>query len=194
MKLKIIVLAICISAIAACKNVKSTEPDKVETTQNQWMLGFEKTKINPIMKSDSSYVFTDPITKNKVQWQKADVFNPGAIVRNDTVFMLFRAEDNPAAILGERTSRIGLAHSTDGINFTKFQEPVFYPSNDKFQKWDYPGGVEDPRIVETPDGKYIMHYTSWNKDVARLSSASSDDLKTWKKTALYFNMPMKVNS
>ncbi len=186
MKLKIIVLAICISAIAACKNVKSTEPNKVETTQNQWMLGFEKTKINPIMKSDSSYVFTDPITKNKVQWQKADVFNPGAIVRNDTVFMLFRAEDNPAAILGERTSRIGLAHSTDGINFTKFQEPVFYPSNDKFQKWDYPGGVEDPRIVETPDGKYIMHYTSWNKDVARLSSASSDDLKTWKKNGPVF--------
>lgn len=145
------------------------------------MLGFEKTDINPIMQADSSFVFTDPITKREVRWQKADVFNPGAIVRNDTVFMLFRAEDNPAAILGERTSRIGLAYSTDGIRFTKYAAPVFYPEEDEFQKWDYPGGVEDPRVVETPDGSYIMHYTSWNNDVARLSSATSKDLRNWTK-------------
>ena len=186
MKLKTILLLVCISYLGACKNVKSNDASKVEAVKDQWMLGFEKTEINPIMTSDSSYVFTDPITHNKVQWQKADVFNPGAIVRNDTVFMLFRAEDNPAAILGERTSRIGLAHSIDGINFTKHPEPVFYPSDDEFQKWDYPGGIEDPRIVETPDGKYLMHYTSWNKDIARLSSASSEDLKTWKKNGPVF--------
>ncbi len=186
MTLKTVLLITCISLLWACKNEKSKEANKVESAQDQWMLGFEKTEINPIMTADSSYVFTDPITNSKVQWQKADVFNPGAIVRNDTVFMLFRAEDNPAAILGERTSRIGLAHSVDGINFTKHPEPVFYPSDDEYQKWDYPGGVEDPRIVETPDGKYIMLYTSWNKDIARLSSASSIDLKTWKKNGPVF--------
>ena len=186
MKLKIILLAICISCLGACKNEKTNKVNDVESVKDPWMLGFEKTEINPIMTSDSSYVFTDPITNKEVQWQKADVFNPGAIVRNDTVFMLFRAEDNPAAILGERTSRIGLAHSTDGINFTKHPEPVFYPSDNEFQKWDYPGGVEDPRVVETPDGKYIMLYTSWNKDIARLSSASSKDLKTWEKNGPVF--------
>lgn len=186
MPLKTIFIVICISMLWACKNEKVSKINKVESKEDQWMLGFEKTEINPIMTADSSYVFADPITNTKVKWQKADVFNPGAIVRNDTVFMLFRAEDNPDAILGERTSRIGLAHSIDGINFTKHPVPVFYPSDDKFQKWDYPGGVEDPRIVETPEGKYIMLYTSWNKDVARLSSASSEDLKTWKKNGPVF--------
>lgn len=165
----------------SCKNEKSKIIEKEEAPKERWMLGFEKTDINPIMTADSSYVFVDPITDQEVQWQKADVFNPGAIVRNDTVFMLFRAEDNPDAILGGRTSRIGLAHSTDGIHFTKYAEPVFYPKEEEFRQWDYPGGVEDPRVVETPDGTYIMHYTSWNKDVARLSCATSKDLKTWTK-------------
>ncbi|NJB70325.1 putative GH43/DUF377 family glycosyl hydrolase [Saonia flava] len=154
--------------------------------QEKWLLGFKKPKQNPIMMADSSYTFMDPIKNESVQWQKADVFNPGAIVRNDTVFMLFRAEDNPAAILGGRTSRIGLAYSLDGINFTKYPAPVLFPTNDEFQKWDYPGGIEDPRVVETPNGEYIMLYTSWNKDVARLSSAVSKDLKTWKKNGPVF--------
>lgn len=160
-----------------CALISCTE----QPPQEKWLLGFEKPEHNPIMTADSVYTFNDPITNKSVQWQKADVFNPGAIVRNDTVFMLFRAEDNPAAALGGRTSRIGLAYSLDGLNFTKYPEPVLYPSNDEFQKWDYPGGIEDPRVVENPDGTYIMLYTSWNKDVARLSSASSKDLKTWKK-------------
>ena len=154
--------------------------------KEKWLLGFKKTAINPIMTADSSFVFNDPITDTLVHWQKADVFNPAAILRNDTIFMLFRAEDNPAAILGGRTSRIGLAYSLDGINFTKYAKPVLFPSNDEFQKWDYPGGIEDPRVVETPEGNYIMLYTSWNKDVARLSSASSKDLKTWVKNGPVF--------
>lgn len=185
MKLKIVLLLAVFSSLWGCKSEKSNKVNKVESAVT-WMLGFEKTKINPIMTSDSSYVFTDPITNKEVQWQKADVFNPGAVVRNDTVFMLFRAEDNPAAILGERTSRIGLAYSIDGINFIKHPEPVFYPSENEFLKWDYPGGVEDPRVVETPNGNYVMLYTSWNKDIARLSSASSKDLKTWKKNGPVF--------
>ncbi|MGB5317725.1 glycoside hydrolase family 130 protein, partial [Eudoraea sp.] len=147
----------------------------------KWMQGFNKTDLNPILTADSSYVFQDPILNKSVAWQKADVFNPGAIVRNDTVFMLFRAEDNPKAILGERTSRIGLAHSTDGIHFTKYPEPVLFPSKDEQQIWDYPGGVEDPRVVELTDGSYLMLYTSWNNKVARLSSATSKDLRTWTK-------------
>lgn len=154
--------------------------------KEKWLLGFEKTTINPIMTADSSFVFHDPITDTLVHWQKADVFNPAAIVRNDTVFMLFRAEDNPKAILGGRTSRIGLAYSLDGISFTKYPEPVLFPMNDEFKQWDYPGGIEDPRVVETPDGTYIMLYTSWNKKVARLSSASSKDLKTWVKNGPVF--------
>ncbi len=149
--------------------------------QEPWMLDFIKPAQNPIMQADSSYTFNCPVTKKLVKWQKADVFNPGAVVRNDTVFMLFRAEDNPKAILGGRTSRIGLAYSTDGINFTKNPKPVLFPDQDAFKKWDFPGGVEDPRVVELEDETYMMLYTSWNQDVARLSSATSSDLMKWQK-------------
>ncbi|MGI9552638.1 MAG: glycoside hydrolase family 130 protein [Aurantibacter sp.] len=178
---KLLILICLVGLSFSCKDGKTKSGNDIETPTEKWMLGFKKTEINPIMTADSSYTFVDPIAKKEVQWQKADVFNPGAIVRNDTVFMLFRAEDNPDAILGGRTSRIGLAHSTDGINFTKYPEPVFYPMEEEFRQWDYPGGVEDPRVVETHSGIYIMHYTSWNKDVARLSTATSKDLKNWTK-------------
>lgn len=146
-----------------------------------WLEDFVKPAQNPVMSADSSYTFYCPIKKQQVAWQKADVFNPAAVVRNDTVFMLFRAEDNPDAILGGRTSRIGLAFSTDGLNFVRHPEPILFPDQDAFQKWDYPGGVEDPRVVETPEGSYIMLYTSWNQDVARLSAATSPDLRNWTK-------------
>ncbi|WP_419211485.1 glycoside hydrolase family 130 protein [Maribacter sp. X9] len=160
------------------KNIIQT--DKIKPN-SPWLLGFEKTDVNPIMRADASYTFLDPISSTEVNWQKADVFNPGAIVKNDTVFLLFRAEDNPDAILGGRTSRIGLAYSTNGIDFTKYPKPVLFPDNDEFSQWDQPGGIEDPRVVETPEGSYIMMYTSWNTDVARLSSATSTDLKHWTK-------------
>jgi len=181
MNYRITILLTLAIVISSCKNEKDNSTEKKNSSESPWLLGFEKTAINPIMQADSTFTFLDPITEKEVQWQKADVFNPGAIVRNDTVFLLFRAEDNPAAILGGRTSRIGLAYSTNGINFTKYPEPVLFPDNDAFAVWDQPGGIEDPRIVETPEGTYIMLYTSWNKDVARLSSATSKDLRSWTK-------------
>ncbi|MEH6679270.1 MAG: glycoside hydrolase family 130 protein [Sediminicola sp.] len=154
--------------------------------QEKWMLNFIKPAQNPVMVADSSYTFVCPIENRPVRWQKADVFNPAAIVRNDTVFMLFRAEDNPAAILGGRTSRIGLAYSTDGIQFNKFPEPVLFPAPGEQLQWEYPGGCEDPRIVETEDGNYVVLYTAWNQDTARLSSAHSKDLRNWTKNGPVF--------
>lgn len=151
------------------------------TPKSPWIEGFVKPEQNPIIQADSSYTFLDPITDTNVAWQKADIFNPAAVNRNDTVFMFFRAEDNPKAYLGGRTSRIGLAWSTNGLDFTKYAEPILYPDSTANLQWDYPGGCEDPRVVKRADGKYIMTYTAWNQDVARLSIASSDDLYNWKK-------------
>jgi beta-1,2-mannosidase len=182
----LLVYCCCLLTLGACAPEKKKTDTAAPPVQEKWMLGFEKAPTNPILWADSTFVFTDPITEKEVRWQRADVFNPGAVVRNDTVFLLFRAEDNPKAILGERTSRIGLAYSTDGTHFTKYPEPVLFPQKDAFQQWDYPGGIEDPRIVETPEGTYIMLYTSWNNDVARLSSAHSKDLKSWTKNGPVF--------
>ena len=122
-----------------------------------------------------------------VWWKKADVFNPAAIVKNDTIFLLSRCEDNPAAALGGRTSRIGISSSVDGIHFTSYADPVLYPAKDAFQQYDYPGGCEDPRIVQTEDGLYVLAYTSWNYKVPRLSIAFSKDLFHWEKKGPAFD-------
>ena len=135
----------------------------------------------PIFKRDTSVYFFDSLKNKMVQWKKADVFNPAAIVRNDTVFVLPRCEDNPAAALGGRTSRIGLSFSVDGIHFTSFDNPVLFPAKDSFQVYDDPGGCEDPRIAETEDGLYVIAYTSWNYKLPRLSIAFSKDLIHWEK-------------
>ena len=142
---------------------------------------FHKPAQNPVLGPDSSYRFLDPVSGKEVRWQRADVFNPAAIVRNHEVCVLFRSEDNPAAAIGGRTSRIGLARSTDGIHFKKYPLPVLYPAKDGFGKYDHPGGCEDPRIVQTTGGTYVLLYTSWNGKVARLSVAFSKDLIHWQK-------------
>jgi predicted GH43/DUF377 family glycosyl hydrolase len=150
--------------------------------------GFQKPSENPVLRADSTFIFKDPISGQMVRWQKADVFNPAAIVKDNKIFMLFRAEDNPAAAIGGRTSRLGLAESTDGIHFKKFPVPVLYPGNDEFKQFDYPGGCEDPRLVQTGDGLYVVTYTSWNNKIARLSVAFSKDLIHWQKKGPAFAM------
>lgn len=168
---KILVPVLLFCTVVSCKMEKT-----------DWQLGpFTKPAGNPVMQADSSFLFNCPVKKQMVQWQKADVFNPAAIVRNNKIYVLFRAEDIIGVGIGMRTSRIGLAVSEDGIHFTKNPEPVLFPDSSEFIKYDYPGGCEDPRIVETEKGDYVLLYTSWNRDVARLSVATSDNLLTWKK-------------
>ncbi len=142
---------------------------------------FTKVSENPIMGADSSYSFYCPVQQKNVRWQRADVFNPAAVVKDGRVYLLFRAEDNPKAEIGGRTSRIGIAVSDDGVHFKKHPLPVLYPDKDMFSEYDYPGGCEDPRVIETDDGRYVMAYTSWNGKTARLSIAMSKDLYKWEK-------------
>lgn len=147
---------------------------------------FTKPKENPILKADSTYTVTCPIKNEVVKWQKAEVFNPAAIIKGKKVYLLYRCEDNPAAHLGGRTSRLGLAKSRDGIHFKKYSKPVLFPDNDGFKELDYPGGCEDPRIAQTEEGLYVVAYTSWNFKFARLSIAFSKDLKHWEKKGAAF--------
>ena len=152
---------------------------------------FYKPAENPILKADSTLVFYDSLKQQNVKWQKADVFNPAAIVKNGKVYLFTRSEDNPAAILGGRTSRIGIAVSDDGIHFKNFPTPILYPDGSKFKQYDYPGGCEDPRVVETADGQYVMAYTAWNYDLPRLSIAVSKTLFHWQKKGPAFAVAYK---
>lgn len=146
-------------------------------TENSWaLLGFTKVdSINPILQPDSNAVFFCPITRKGVHWEARNVLNPAAIVRGGKVYLLYRAQDETL------TSRLGLAVSDDGLHFTKQLWPVFYPENDSLKRYEWKGGVEDPRVVERDDGTYVLTYTAYDGKTARLCLATSTDLKAWKK-------------
>jgi predicted GH43/DUF377 family glycosyl hydrolase len=149
-----------------------------------WMLGpFEKPRAsNPVLVPRSTSTFRSPVSDSTVRWEEYATFNPAAVVRQGKVMLLYRAEDSSGDLrIGGHTSRLGLAESADGLRFTRRGAPVLYPDRDAQQKNEWPGGVEDPRLVETEDGTYVLTYTQWNRDVPRLAIATSPDLLTWTK-------------
>jgi predicted GH43/DUF377 family glycosyl hydrolase len=162
------------------KNKKNDEAANGTAADTTWaLLPFIKVdSANPILLPGEN-AFVCPILRSEVKWDEKDVFNPAAVVRDDKVYMVFRAEDKIGKYAG--TSRLGLAVSEDGINFTKMKEPVFFPNNDSLKIYEWEGGVEDPRIVESDDGTYIMTYTAYDGTVARLMLATSPDLQQWTK-------------
>jgi beta-1,2-mannosidase len=149
-----------------------------------WMLGpFEKPReVNPVLTPTRASSFRSPMNDSVVRWEEYATFNPAAVVRQGRVYVLYRAEDASGdEKIGGHTSRLGLATSIDGLRFTRRPAPVLYPDRDAQRANEWPGGVEDPRIVETDDGLYVLTYTQWNRDVPRLAVATSRDLVTWRK-------------
>jgi len=165
--------------LVGCKNpdqdilTKSTEKDS-------WtLLDFEKAdSINPILRPTTSLSFDCPVSKKEVLWEGRNVLNPSAVIKDGKVYMIYRAQDSAM------TSRLGLAVSEDGLHFKKQDKPIFYPDNDSMKEYEWKGGVEDPRIVESEDGTYILTYTSYDGKTARLCLASSKDLVSWTKHGL----------
>ena len=148
------------------------------------MLGpFSKpSQVNPIITPNPATRFRSPTNDSLVAWEAYATFNPAAVVKDGKVFVLYRAEDATGQEqIGGHTSRLGLAESTDGLHFTRRATPVLYPDTDGQRQNEWPGGVEDPRIVETEDGTYVLTYTQWNRDVPRLAVATSRDLISWTK-------------
>ena len=154
--------------------------------EKPWMLGpFQKENAhNPILAAKTNTTFDCPVRHQTIRWEEKDVYNPAAVVRNGKVYMIYRAEDTVRRVGG--TSRLGLAVSTDGIHFNRMPKPVFYPNNDAMKTYEWEGGCEDPRVVESPNGVYVLTYTAYDGDKARLCVATSRDLITWHKQGLAF--------
>ncbi|MVM31488.1 glycosidase [Spirosoma sp. HMF4905] len=155
--------------------------------EKPWMLGpFQKLNTdNPILAAKTNTTFDCPVRHQTIRWEEKDVYNPTAVVRNNKVYMVYRAEDTVRRVGG--TSRLGLAVSTDGIHFKRMPKPVFYPNNDAMKVYEWEGGCEDPRIVESPNGVYVMTYTAYDGDKARLCVATSRNLTDWQKQGLAFD-------
>ncbi len=153
-------------------------------TGTLWQIGpFTRPESgNPVIAPRPASTFTDPILKTPAHWEALHTFNPAAIVRDGKVIVLYRAEDDSGVMdIGGHTSRLGLAESEDGIHFTRRDAPVFYPARDKQESREWPGGVEDPRIVEGEDGTYVLTYTQWNRETHSVGIATSRDLTHWTK-------------
>lgn len=167
--------------VQACQSSKEQATENSNTAADTtWaILPFNKVdSVNPVLTAGDA-AFMCPVVGKMVRWDEKDVFNPAAVIREGKVYLLFRAEDRIGKHAG--TSRIGLAVSDDGLHFTKQDEPVLYPEEDSLKVYEWEGGVEDPRVVETEEGNYVMTYTAYDGRVARLLLATSADLMQWTK-------------
>ena len=107
------------------------------------ILPFNKYENNPILTPNPANNF-----------ESAYLYNPTAIVLNETIFLLYRAQNE------SKTSTVGLAWSTDGTSFTRLDRPIIEPT----EPWEQIGGCEDPRIVRV-NGTFYVTYTAY--DVSR---------------------------
>src|SRR5215468_4805869 len=115
--MRLSIVLIVVAALLSCKNA-SQDKNAEEKSPSWALLEFVKAdEVNPILRPDSTTEFFCPVRKEKLRWEEKDVFNPAAVVRNDTIFLLYRAEDKIGKFAG--TSRIGLAWSADGLHFHK---------------------------------------------------------------------------
>lgn len=98
-------------------------------------------------------------------WENKATFNPGAVVKNESVHLVYRA-------IGENDlSVIGYAKSDDGITIdTRLNHPVFiagvvqkamFDSAVKFMSGGGYGGCEDPRLTNI-DGRVYMTYVAFD--------------------------------
>lgn len=176
----IVLFVFVLAASCGQKEAGNQEETAAWPGHKSWEMGpfVKQNAANPVL-LPGALEFVCPILGESVKWEEKDVFNPAAVVKDGQINLLYRAEDFLGSNNG--TSRIGLALSEDGLNFEKLSEPVFYPENDSLKHLEWDGGVEDPRIVESEDGQYIMTYTSYDGEVARLMLATSPNLKDWTK-------------
>jgi predicted GH43/DUF377 family glycosyl hydrolase len=154
--------------------------------QPPWTIGpfTRELRGRPILTPRAETRFMCPAGQREVNWEEKDVFNPAAVVRDGLVHLLYRAQDSVGRPSG--TSRIGLATSRDGLQFERRATPVLYPDNDALRPFEWEGGCEDPRVVETADGRYVLTYTAYDGKTARLCVATSTDLVAWTKHGLAF--------
>lgn len=171
----------------ACQSSKENPKENSNSiADTTWaILPFNKVdSVNPVLTA-GVLEFRCPVLGKSVKWEEKDVFNPAAVVKQDKIYLLYRAEDKIGKHAG--TSRIGLAVSEDGLHFTKMPEPVLFPDNDSLKIYEWEGGIEDPRVVESDEGTYVMTYTAYDGQIARLLLATSPDLIHWTKHGTVLN-------
>jgi predicted GH43/DUF377 family glycosyl hydrolase len=134
----------------------------------EWAIGpFYKYSGNPIL-SPAEHGFDD--------WA---VYNGAVAVKDGVFYLFYRAETRAEAdtpYMG--TSRIGLATSQDGFNFTRVSDQ---PVIDATEDYELPGGCEDPRIVKVGETWHLLYTAYAYPDQVSICDAVSTDLVNWEK-------------
>lgn len=102
------------------------------------MLKLQRFEKNPVL------------TPSELPWENMLVFNPGAVMVGDSVYLIYRAMGR-----NDHVSRFGLAISRDGIHFERKEEPIYSGGGHQ----DESLGIEDPRVVKIDD-TYFITYTA----------------------------------
>lgn len=100
------------------------------------MVKLVRAKENPIL------------APSDLSWENMLVFNPGAIMVEDKVYLIYRAMGK-----NDPHSRLGLATSRDGIRFERIKDPLYSGGGHP----DESLGIEDPRIVKIDDTYYLTY-------------------------------------
>jgi beta-1,2-mannobiose phosphorylase / 1,2-beta-oligomannan phosphorylase len=145
----------------------STIPAALHSDVEPWHMGPWQKLPDPILSPPASGFYS------------RNIYNMATVRRGEEIVMIFRGEDE-AEPPTQVTGRLGLAHSRDGIRFECEPQPVLVP-----QEWYESRGVEDPRLIEV-DGTYVLTYTSYDGETARLCLATSTDLRSWTRHGLLF--------
>src|SRR5579859_3906938 len=100
------------------------------------MIQLKRVKENPIL------------TPSKQSWENMLVFNPGAVISNGKILLIYRATGQ-----SDQVSRLGFAESTDGIHFKRNIYPIYYGGLHEHEAL----GIEDPRVVKIGKTFYIVY-------------------------------------
>ncbi len=141
----------------------------------------------------------EPRSENAFWWERNGTFNPGVTEYHNQVVLLYRAYDD------FHISRLGLAHSKDGVRFTRYNHPAIDTNPDDA---DERLGIEDPRITlidgtyyivhtvasyhavgTTADVKGIMEHIPWRVRVAMHTTTNFKQYRHW--DVLLPNVPAK---
>lgn len=139
--------------------------NRIFISREEVPLKLKRYEGNPILK---------PRPENK--WESKAVFNCGVTFENNLVHLLYRAIGEYETYI----SRMGYAISKDGINFRRFDQPVFEPQEDYESL-----GCEDPRITRL-GGQFYITYTAlfnraWSGTGNRVALASTRIFKDFNR-------------
>lgn len=150
----------------------------------EWEIPFRNVDpyVMSVMPGESQKTYFDPLLKRDIKWEQ-DVFCPTFAIHDNRLYCVYRAYGE------DEQWRMGLAWSTDGINFTRAHKPVFHARpEDEFLGDLRNLGVAsvsygDSRMFADDEGNYYLffnYFSHGHVNVQELAIATTRDFKHWK--------------